>query len=343
MGKFVYLLLFAIGLSFHIANAKTVTIAAISDFNGGLGSLKYYSHKQAIKSIHRLNPSLVLGIGDLVSGEDYKHKFPKPHFAKMWRNFESEILDPLTWNGKRRVLFAPTPGNHDAPHGSKMKRERDAFEDFWSRQSLGINKHDFSNFPFYYSFTHKGVFFISLNDVRSGSLVDSSAQKSWIKKQLRSSAANRANARIVFGHVPLYPVLDKSKHRKGSKKYYAVLHKEQVGKKSGKQNPNGLAQVLLDNNVNLAVFAHSHAYFPGKLVSKKTGQSMQILSMPCSGPGQRYLHGQKKKSKRGFGLIKITASKIEVDMYTNGGTKVSKKKLPKRIPVPDKLVKYLRD
>ncbi|PWG74973.1 hypothetical protein DF186_15125, partial [Enterococcus hirae] len=80
-------------------------------------------------------------------------------------------------------------------------------------------------------------------------------------------------------------------------------------------NAQGLEKIMLDNNVSLAVFGHSHTFFPGKVIHQrqKSIKSLRMLSMPCMGSGSRYLSGASSRSATGYSMIEIDgAGKISV-------------------------------
>ncbi|MBK25341.1 MAG: hypothetical protein CME70_15205 [Halobacteriovorax sp.] len=305
-------------------------IGILGDLNGSLGDPNYASTvKSGMGHILSSGFDIIIGTGDFTSGEDYKKKFPPSRFREMWNSFESKILNPIKEKG---IPFAPSPGNHDA----SIERERGYYKDFWKDKTLGVTMVSTEAYPFYYSFLYKGVFFISLDNVRTYSLRDRTVngvtQREWVKNQLNSEEARTAVARIAYGHVPLYPVLSKSKHSKnGRGKYYAFLGNEQQGKRS-----DSLEQIFKDGDLSLAVFGHSHAYYPGVVHHNNEAleDSLRILSMPCLGHGNRYLDQRTSaRSARGYGAVTVDleTGHVTLDAHGSDGTKVDKTKLPERI------------
>ncbi|GAB4023992.1 MAG: hypothetical protein Fur0010_27270 [Bdellovibrio sp.] len=223
----------------------------------------------------------------------------------MWASFEKQILNPITALG---ISLAPTAGNHDA----SIARERVHYQNFWKTRVPNVQMVSGEMFLFYYSYTYQGVFFISMDNVLTGKLADrtyiNKTQKEWIKEQLNSPLAQSSVARIVYGHVPLYPVLSKSRHASGcGGKYYEILRQEQLG-----QSSDSLEGIFKDANVSLVVFGHSHAYYPGVVHHNNEAleDALPELSMPCLGQGNRYLDQQTSaRSERGF-------AEIEIDLAT---------------------------
>lgn len=305
-------------------------IGVLGDLNGSLGDPNYASTvASGMNHILGSGFDIVLGTGDFTSGEDYKKRFPASRFTQMWSSFEQKILNPILNTG---IPFAPSPGNHDA----NIERERGYYKTFWSPRIPGVTMVSSEAFPFYYSFTYKGVFFISLDDVRTYSLRDRTVngvtQRDWVKTQLNTPQARESVARIAFGHVPIYPVLSKSKHsKKGRGKYYEFMGNEQQGKRS-----NSLEQIFKEGDLSLAIFGHSHAYYPGVVHHNNEAleDSLNVLSMPCLGHGNRYLDQRKSsRSPRGYGYVTVdlTSGKVNFDAHTTDGKRVDKKGLPERI------------
>lgn len=305
-------------------------IGVLGDLNGSLGDPNYASSvTSGMTHLLASGFDIIIGTGDFTSGEDYKKKFPPSRFREMWKSFDSKILTPIRDAG---IPFAPSPGNHDA----SIERERGYYKDFWGSRTLGVTMVSKEAYPFYYSFTYKGVFFISLDNVRTYSLRDRTVngvtQREWVKNQLNSPEARKSVARIAYGHVPLYPVLSKSKHSSnGRGKYYAFLGNEQQGKRS-----NSLEQIFKDGDLTLAVFGHSHAYYPGVVHHNNEAleDSLNILSMPCMGHGNRYLDQRTRaRSGRGYGYVTIDleTGNVNFDAHGSDGKRVDKNTLPERI------------
>lgn len=305
-------------------------IGVLGDLNGSLGDPNYANTvKSGMGHILNSGYDLILGTGDFTSGEDYKKRFPASRFTQMWSSFEQKILNPILNSG---IPFAPSPGNHDA----NIERERGYYKNFWSPRIPGVTMISSEAYPFYYSFLYKNVFFISMDDVRTYSLRDRSvggvAQRDWIANQLKSPQATAAIARIAFGHVPIYPVLSKSKHSSsGRGKFYEIMANEQQGKRT-----NSLEQIFKAGDLSLAIFGHSHAYYPGVVHHNNEAleDSLNVLSMPCLGHGNRYLDQRtSSRSPRGYGqvVVDLESGKVSFDAYSTSGVKIDKTGLPARI------------
>jgi len=309
-----------------------IKIAVFGDLNGSLGDPNYSGTvAKGLNNLISTAPDIALGTGDFTSGEDYRLKFSTQRFKDMWSSFDQKVLQKLT---KNNIPFAPTPGNHDA----NIERERGFYKEFWTgKEPLKVQMISTEMYPFYYSFKFKNIFFVSLDDVRTSRLRDRTfngvTQRQWLENQLSSVESKTSIARIVYGHVPMYPVLSKRKHKKskGRGKYYEILESEQQGKQV-----DSLEEILKRNNVSLSIFGHSHAYYPGVVQhdGERLDQSLNVLSMPCIGDGNRYIEGKSgERSQRGYGLINIDSDtgKINYDVYNYNGEIIDKATLPKSI------------
>lgn len=324
---------------------EKLRIVAFSDINGSVGSTHYIPGvHQGVKDFLRRQPDLVIGVGDYIAGGDIGRRLPDSAFPRMWQVFSEQILSRIL---VQSVPFVPTPGNHEASGYQGFERERRSYEKFWSENKPRVQYINQDNYPWFFSYMVDGVFFISLDDVKVFSLHNSSVQKEWLKEQLSSPLAREAKARIVYGHVPIFAVLDQAKHSRGNNrgKYHEILNHEQWN--TDDENDNSLERILTEGGVNLTVFAHSHAYYPGVVIRQhQDGPTvLRILSLPCMGPGSRYLHRGPMRSREGYSLIEVDLSNGEIDyeMFTYAGELMQKTLLPERIPQNDAKVNYIRD
>jgi acid phosphatase type 7 len=299
-----------------------------NDLNGSLGNPEYSGTvKTGLSNLIKHAPNIAIAPGDIVSGEDFKKAFSDNDFKKMWDSFSLNIHGKLKAAG---IPFAPSPGNHDA--NSDLPREVTFYKNYFDQgQNIpNISFVDRSKYPFYYSYIVGNVFFIALDDTQTYKLDANShqglSQKAWIKAELDSPEAKSAAARIVYGHIPLYSVLNKSKH---AGKYEAVLSKEQYGVK----NPGSLEEILINGNVSLTIFAHSHSFYPGIVSHKGAARAQPMLFSPCMGPGSRYLNGNNSsRSPEGYSIIDVAANgKLTYTTFNYKGEVLDSKKLPSQL------------
>jgi hypothetical protein len=325
-------------------NKEATLVGIISDLNGTECQTVYPRNSiVAFENLLKQKPSHIIMPGDLVHGECLSYAGAKPYAdvaREMWQSFETNFFSKIP-NG---TSLSVAPGNHDAPWLTTSSRqtfriENEAFKDFWNKKefALGVTRFRMAgvedNYPYYWAYMTDDIFFVSLQSTRTSSLSDGVRQKAWLKAVLASPTARAARARIVYGHVPPYPVLDPSVGRK----YEAVMGAEQVG------NKEALVDLLLDQNVDLLVVAHSHAPYPGELLRKSDGKKIKILSMPC-GHAARTLHSHEKASPRGYALLRIDADgtiSISVKDWSQGA-QVPYDFFPMKIDMRDAKIDYRR-
>lgn len=329
------------------AQAKALQIGVIADMNGTGCQTKYPANSlQAFEQLlanHQLDH--IIMTGDAAHGEcmSYKGGIPYQTVAKnMWEEFDKKFIRPAREKEGSDLILAP--GNHDAPFLSASSRETFRLENvefvnFWRKNKPNLKVEAVTapgvsdNYPYYWAYTYENVLFLVLQSTRTYSLGNAVEQKKWLRAILKTPAAQKARAKIAFGHVPPYPVLDPSV----GGKYKETISNEQVGK------ANGLMDLLLDNNVDMLLVGHSHAPYPGQLKRKSDGKKIKIISMPC-GHAPRKLFGKSELSPRGFAVLEITeqnAINVSLKNYSDGKA-IPLSYFPASLPLNDPKITYER-
>lgn len=282
-----------------VADAGTrLRVVVLSDLNGSYGSTGYEtSVHQAITALRTtVKPDLVLIAGDMVAGQQ-----AGLDYAAMWRGFHAAVTSPLTDAG---IPVAPAPGNHDASAYSGYAAERAEYARQWSPSRLpAVQLVDGSQFPFRYSFTYRGAFFIALDATTIAPL--SSAQRAWVGQQLDLAAAYPV--RIVYGHVPLHPTT--------------------VGRETEVLNDASLERLLASKGA-LFIGGHQHGYYPG------VANGVRHVVTPCLGSGSRALIGTTGASPRGFVVVDIEDGRVtslEARTGTGYGSRILRGSLPAQL------------
>ena len=295
-------------------------IVVISDLNSQYGSTEYEPEVlQAIALIPRWQPDLVLSGGDMIAGQ--KTSLSDRRIKRMWSAFDRQIAAPLR---KLAIPFGFTIGNHDGSGAVKnqaliFERERQLAKAYWQRHDSYLDFSDRANFPFYYSFQQDDIFFL-VWDASTAEI--SSQQLRWIEQTLKSPEAKQAKARMVLGHLPLYPVAQ-TKNKPGE-----YLN---AGKK--------LRSLLTSHQVLGYVSGHHHVYYPGTL------DKLNLLHAGALGQGARQLIGGNLQPRKTLTIIDLNLTKLELFYTTYNATtwrRISPHQLPKFIPLAGEQDRILR-
>ena len=208
--------------------------AIISDVNGRYGSDQYDA--EVVKSIDMIiadRPDIVINAGDMVAGQK-----AKLDYRKMWRGFHATVTERLKNAG---ILMAQVPGNHDASGYDRYANEREIYIDEWNQHKPELDYVDDTNYPLYYTFKLKGVFFIALDATTLEPIDD--AQYAWLEEQLAHNPTEYGA--VVVAHVPLFPIT--------TIKPTEIL-----------RDPR-LPALFSKYKVQMVVTGHQQAYFPARL------------------------------------------------------------------------------
>jgi hypothetical protein len=163
---------------------------------------------------------------------------------------------------------------------------------------------DDSQYPLRYTFTHKGAFFMSLDDTTIG-LLDSE-QYAWVEDQLQQ--AQGYAVKIVYGHVPIHPVTQ--------------------GRETEVLGDFELEALFASHGVTAFVSGHHHGYYPG------AAGGVRQLAMPCLGAGSRKLIGTGVTSPRGLAMIEIendAVTSLEAYDISDFGAPLPRSTLPETL------------
>lgn len=273
---------------------QTLRLAVISDLNSAYGSTTYEPEvSKAIQLLPFWQPDLVICSGDMVAGQS--PKLSKQQIKAMWAAFDQQVAKPLR---DAKVPYGFTLGNHDASSALDRKKnylfqqERDLAAAYWNNpaHAPGLDFIDRQQFPFYYSFKYKNVFFL----VWDGSSSHIPAEKlAWIETTLAGPEAQNAEMRIVLGHLPLYSVAV------GRNKPGEVM-----------ENADQLRAMLEKYRVHTYISGHQHAYYPGH-----RGQ-LQLLHTGLLGSGPRRLLNSELPPWKTLTILDINFQNPDLTTYT---------------------------
>jgi Icc-related predicted phosphoesterase len=281
------------------ASAGPLRVVVISDLNGSYGSVTYAPRvDEAIRAIIALKPDLVISTGDMVAGQRRPH-LSEAEVRAMWDAFHRTVTAPLEAAG---IPLAVTPGNHDASAYDGFERERKLYAETWAAHRPDLEYVGADGYPFAYAFDLGDVRFASLDATTVGAL--SPEQEDW----LRETMVGAGPTRIVFSHLPLWPVA--------------------VGRETEIIGDPGLADLFEDLGIDLHLSGHHHAYYPG------ASGSVAYVAQACLGSGPRALIGTSEKTEPGFTILDIAEDgRIEVSAATGPGfgSRVDPATLPESI------------
>jgi Calcineurin-like phosphoesterase len=279
-----------------------VRLAVISDLNSAYGSTSYEPEvTTGIQLLPFWQPDLVLCAGDMVAGQ--KPSLTVAQLQAMWAAFDQTVAAPL------RQFSLPlgfTIGNHDASSAMGIggqflfQQERDLAHRYWNdpEHDSGIQFVDRFEFPFYYSFKYRDIFFLSW-DGSSSRIPDH--KLAWVEQALASPEAQQAKLRIVIGHLPLYGI---------------AVGRDEPGEVM--DQADSLRALLEKYQVHTYISGHHHAYYPAH-----KGQ-LQLLHTGILGSGPRPLIAGEAAPRKTLTLVDINFDTPELTSYTTFDMKTLK-------------------
>ncbi|EKQ69164.1 putative phosphohydrolase [Leptolyngbyaceae cyanobacterium JSC-12] len=271
-----------------------VRFVVISDLNDVYGSTDYpVEVDEGIALVPFWQPDMVLCSGDMVAGQD--PTLTPERLRAMWAAFDKHIAAPFR---KAKLPYGFTIGNHDASSALGVQgtflfqRERDVASEYWKDPSHdpGVQFVDKYEFPFYFTFEYKGIFFLTWD---GSSNYIPPEKLAWVEKALSSEKAKSAKMRVLLGHLPLYAVA--------------------VGRDDAAEvmnNADQLRAMLEKHQVHTYISGHHHAYYPahrGKL---------QLLHMGILGAGPRPIVDFPKPPRKSITVLDVKFDSPELTTYT---------------------------
>ncbi|MEM1281821.1 MAG: metallophosphoesterase, partial [Cyanobacteria bacterium P01_H01_bin.152] len=239
------------------------------------------------------NPDIVVCSGDMVAGQDLT--LSPEQIKAMWAAFDEHVAAPLR---QANLPYGFTIGNHDASGAlgindkALFQQERDLAAAYWQapQHDPGITFVDRFEFPFYYTFQHDDVFFLSWDGSSSHIPADKLA---WVEKALASEAAQSARMRILVGHLPLYAV---------------AIGRNDPGEVM--DNADELRALLEKYDVHTYISGHHHAYYPGHR------GDLQLLHTGILGSGPRPLIAGNLPPWKAITVLDIDFDTSDLTRYT---------------------------
>lgn len=270
-----------------------VRLMVISDLNSAYGSTDYDPEIDiAMQLVPFWNPDLVLCSGDMVAGQSLD--LSTTQIQAMWAAFDQHIPAPLR---EMQIPFGFTIGNHDASGardggGFVFQQERDLASAYWNdpAHDPGLQFVDRYEFPFYYTFEAKDIFFLSW-DGSTSSIPDD--KLAWVEQALASEKAQQAKLRVLIGHLPLYGV---------------AVGRDQPGEVMANADP--LRSLLERYNVHTYVSGHQHAYYPAHR------GNLQLLHTGALGSGPRQIIDTDLAPRKTLTVVDVNFDTPDITTYT---------------------------
>lgn len=269
-------------------------LVVMSDLNGVYGSTDYDPEvDKGVALMPFWNPDIVVCSGDMVAGQDLT--LTPEQIEAMWAAFDEHVAAPLR---QANLPYGFTIGNHDASGAlgindkALFQQERDLAAAYWQapQHDPGITFVDRFEFPFYYTFQHDDVFFLSWDGSSSHIPADKLA---WVEKALASEVAQSARMRILVGHLPLYAV---------------AIGRNDPGEVM--DNADELRALLEKYDVHTYISGHHHAYYPGHR------GDLQLLHTGILGSGPRPLIAGNLPPWKAITVLDIDFDTPDLTRYT---------------------------
>ncbi|GBO53990.1 hypothetical protein APA_1938 [Pseudanabaena sp. lw0831] len=271
-----------------------VRLVVISDLNSAYGSTDYDPEvDKGVALLPFWQPDMVVCSGDMVAGQ--YPSLTEEQMKAMWGAFDDHVASPLR---KAKLPYGFTMGNHDASSarsisgGFLFDKERKVASKYWNdpAHNPGVEFVDRNEFPFYYSFKHKDIFFLVWDG--SSDMIPKD-KLDWVEKALQSPEAKSAKIKILLGHLPLYAI---------------TVGRNDPGEVMA--NTEQLRAMLERNQVHTYISGHHHGYYPahkGKL---------QLLHMGILGAGPRPYIDSRLPPRKSLTVMDINFASPELTTYT---------------------------
>ncbi len=211
-------------------------VALVSDLNGRYGSTEYNARVgQAIETIVREAPDLVLSTGDMVAGQAPRGMDDAQREA-MWASFQDVVVGPLQ---AADIPLAVTVGNHDGSAYPGFEGDRDSFDAQWlEHPPAGLLPG--SEWPWRYALRKGGLLAITFDGTLPGAVPG--RERDFVRDML-DRFGEEAEWTVVFSHLPFWPLAQgREREILDDPEFLALLH---------------------DRGVDVYASGHHHLYHAG--------------------------------------------------------------------------------
>lgn len=259
--------------------AESITL--ISDLNGRYGSSSYHGRvADAIETIIRLQPDLVICTGDMVAGQQ-QPRFDADWLDRMWRGFTQSVTDPLSREG---IPMLVTPGNHDGSGFPEYALEQERFTIEWGPRAPELEILPGSEWPRRYAARMGAVLLVSFDGTRPGILPE--AERLFVAEMLHKYGST-ASATLVYSHLPMWPLTKGREHET--------------------LDDPALLTLLHQTGVDVYASGHHHAFFAGT-----DDAGMVHVGNGALGGNARAFSGEKRRQPYSFTILTLAAGAVSI-------------------------------
>jgi len=281
------------------------SIALISDLNGRYGSISYDARvTDAMETIIRLQPDLVICTGDMVAGQQ-QPRLDVDWLDRMWHGFNHSVTNPLKREG---IPLLITPGNHDGSGFPEYTLEQERFAVEWNPRTPELEILPGSEWPRRYAARMGTVLLVSFDGTRPGVLPES--ELLFVARMLQQYGKT-ASATLVYSHLPMWPLTK--------------------GREDEILDDPKLLELLHQNGVDVYASGHHHAFFAGT-----DDAGMVHVGNGALGGNARAFSGKKHRQPYSFTVLTLANGTVTVTSRAAPGfvKAVPASELPASIPGP---------
>ncbi len=259
------------------------------NFPGNTGSLQ-----KAVNQIRKINPSLVMTVGDLIQGCNTSDKCMN---YKIWKSVVKPLL-PITYE---------VVGNHDRIVGNSNPHKVAADKDWQSFFNLPTNGPDGYS-EFVYSFNVGNSHFVVLDSEKPKEHIIGQEQLDWLEKDL---SVNKQDNTFVFYHEPAFPMsykvgqsLDVRKDQRDA--LWAILDKYDVTAVF-----NGHEHIFSRQNIDANFFPNAKSKIYQFIIGNTDASERQNVAI---GNQVNYYH-----QGHDFVMVDVAGKEITVKLFSVDG------------------------
>lgn len=264
------------------------SFAVVGDTQGFLQKGDHSDFAQAISSIKKENPDLLMTVGDLTPTCNNNSQCISGY--EKWKNTTESFERPVY-----EVM-----GNHDQTDG---KESRQVWQESFDLPQNGPKGYE----EIAYSFDYGSAHFVVLADYPSYHKIDKK-QLNWLEKDLDGNSLPNI---FVFFHEPAYP----------------AAYKESSALDAKKKDRDEFWSILDQHNVTAVFNGHEHMFSLKKIDDKVDKDWESSISQAIVGQTDAYDHKEEPKegsvvdyyNGKDYVLVKVDGEKVNLELHSIDG------------------------